>query len=147
MGGHPWLYFTRYQRDINAALVLLRQREFEAGRYNPVTPFPESPVPPDAAAPGAQHSSIDAARRAADADGTRSILDMDRVGQSPDFGVVVPFSKEELMDLYGTDKPTREMVEGNMDFLEEIERGQGIYFITYERGEPSEIVFAGYSYD
>src|SRR6185437_7195418 len=108
MGGHPWFYFARYDRDINAALITLRQREFEAGRYNPVIPFPEFPVAAGAPAPGAQHSSIDDAREAADADGTRSILDMDRVGTSPDFGVVVQFPSEQLMELYGTDKPTRE---------------------------------------
>jgi len=147
MGGHPWFYFAPYQRDINAALITLRQKEFEAGRYNPVIPFPDFPVMADAAAPGAQHFSIEAARDAADADGTRSILDMDRVGQSPDFGVVALFPKEQLIELYGTDKPTREMVEENLDFLEDIERGQGIYFLTYQYGEPSEIVFAGYSYD
>jgi hypothetical protein len=147
MGGHPWFYFTRYQQDINAALMALRQQELLAGRYNPVIPLPEFPVTSHSAAPGAQHASIDAARRAADADGTRSILDMDRVGQNPDFGVVAPLPKDRLMAIYGTDKPTREMVEQNMDFLEEIERGHGIYFFIYDAGEPSEIVFAGYSYD
>lgn len=147
MGGHPWFYFARYQPDINAALVTLRKKEFEAGRYNPVIPFPDFPVAADSATPGAQHSSIEAARNAADADGTRSILDMERVGLSPDYGVVVRFPNEQLIELYGTDKPTREMVEQNLDFLDDIERGQGIYFVTYQGEEPSEIVFAGYSYD
>src|SRR5690242_20620447 len=110
MGGRPWLYFIKYQRDVNAALAALRQKEFEAGRYNPVISLPEFPVTSQSPAPGAQHASIEAARRAADADGTRSILDIDRIGEGSGFGVVAPFSKDRLMAIYGTDEPTREMV-------------------------------------
>jgi hypothetical protein len=40
--------------------------------------------------------------------------------------------------LYGTDRPTRAMVEANMDFLESIERGQGVYLVVYDVGEPRE---------
>lgn len=50
-----------------------------------------------------QHASIDEAIEAADADGTRSMLDIDR--------------------------------------------GQGVYIVAYRDGKPSEIFFAGYSFD
>jgi len=40
MGGHPYFYSVPYDPDENAALQRLRQREFFAGRYNPVIPFP-----------------------------------------------------------------------------------------------------------
>jgi hypothetical protein len=132
MGAEAWEYFVPYEEDIQAALEKLREREFRAGRFNGSEFRP---------------ASIDEAREVADADGTRSILDMDRVGDEPDFGVVVPLSSEQLMDLYGTDRPTREMVEGNMEFYEDIERGQGISIIVYKGGEPSEFFFGGYSYD
>ncbi len=46
-----------------------------------------------------------------------------------------------------TTQPTREMVEENMDFLEDVERGHGVYIILYQDGQPSEILFAGYSFD
>jgi hypothetical protein len=46
MGGHPWFYFVDYEPDVNAALQKLREREFRAGRYNPVVWFPEFPVDP-----------------------------------------------------------------------------------------------------
>jgi hypothetical protein len=36
MGGHPYWYIVPYESDIDAALHKLKQREFEAGRYNPV---------------------------------------------------------------------------------------------------------------
>jgi hypothetical protein len=39
------------------------------------------------------------------------------------------------------------MVEANMDFMEEIERGHGVYIILYLDGKPDEICFAGYSFD
>jgi len=39
------------------------------------------------------------------------------------------------------------MIEQNMDFLDDIERGEGIYVIVYKEASPSEIFFAGFSYD
>jgi len=51
------------------------------------------------------------------------------------------------MELFGTAEPTREMIEENDDFFEDIERGQGIYIVAYDEGRPSEICFAGYSFD
>lgn len=147
MGGHPWFYFVRYQSDINSALQELRRREFEAGRYNPVLWMPPFPVEANSPSPGAQHASIEKAMEAADADGTRSILDMERISDTPDYGAVVRLPNEELIDLFGTDKPTREMIEDNDDLFEMLERGQGVYVIAYQDDEPSEIYFAGYSYD
>jgi hypothetical protein len=39
------------------------------------------------------------------------------------------------------------MVEQDMEFFEDVERGQGIYIILYREGQPDEILFAGYSFD
>jgi hypothetical protein len=60
---------------------------------------------------------------------------------------VTPLDETVLQQLYGTTRPTREMIEHNMDFFEEIERGHGIYIIVYKDTSPDEIFFAGYSYD
>jgi hypothetical protein len=147
MGAEPYYYFVKYQRDVNAALQELRQREFRAGRYNPVIDFPQFPITPQSPAPGAQHNSIEEALEDADADGTRSILDLDHIADEPDFGAVTALDQDTLQDLYGTTRPTRQLIEQNMDFFAEIERGQGIYIVVYEKGEPSEIFFAGYSFD
>lgn len=132
MGAEPWEYFVPYEDDLQAAMEKLREREFRAGRFNGAEFAP---------------ASIEEARECADADGTRSILDIETVGDEPDFGVVAPLPRETLVALYGTDQPTRAMIEGNMDFYEEIERGQGVYIIAYQGGKPSEIFFGGYSYD
>lgn len=147
MGGHAWFYFVDYEPDVNAALQKLREREFRAGRYNPVTWFPEFPVGPDSPAPGARHASIEEALEEADADGTRSILDMMRVADEPDFFAVTPVPPEELVGLFGTDKPTREMVEAGDELFGTLERGRGVYVVVYKDGDPSEIFFAGYSFD
>ena len=148
MGAHPWFYLVPYQQDVRRAMMDLREREFRAGRYNPAVAFPDM----NRNAPGAQHDSIEDAREAADADGTRSILDMDDVADEPgdpddpQFGIVTPIAPELLEELYGTTQPAREMI-SDLEFLEDVERGTGVYIIVYNKGQLSEICFAGYSYD
>jgi hypothetical protein len=149
MGGHFYYYFVPYQEDINSALQALCKQEFEAGRYNPAIPFPFDDWPSQAfgAAQGAKHASIEAAIEASEADGTRSILDMERVGTRADYGVVVQLPPDKLNDLYKTTRPTHQMIKENMDFFEEIERGQGIYIVVYKDDRPFELFFARISYD
>ena len=147
MGGHPWFYFVEYEPDIESALRKLRQREFDAGRYNPAVDFPDFPVTAESPAPGAQHDSIEDAIEDADADGTRSILDMERVSEEADFNAVSPLPRETLIELFGTDKPTREMIDGSDELYDLLERGQGVYVVVHEGNSPSEIFFAGYSFD
>ncbi len=147
MGAHPYWYTVKYRPEIDAALEDLRQREFLAGRYNPVIPFINFPITPASPAPGAGHSTISDAFEDADADGTRSILDIVGIGDEPDFGVACPLAPEVLQSLYGTTRPTLAAVEGNMDFLEDVERGQAVYIVCYTDGAPTELLFAGYSYD
>jgi hypothetical protein len=146
MGGHPWWYLVPYEKDIAGSLESLRQREFKAGRYNPAEDFPRFPVDLNHV-PGCKHSSIDEAREESDADGTRSILDMSRIGEKPDYEVAARVSDDTLRDIFGTTKPTVEDVEDCEELFEDVERGQGIYVVVYETDEPSHIFFAGYSYD
>ncbi len=95
----------------------------------------------------AQHDSIEEAFEDADADGTRSILDIQAIGEEPDFCVAAPLEETELQALYGTTRPTHEMLEENMNFLEDTERGQCKYALAYKDGKPDEVLFAGYSFD
>ena len=149
MGGEPYYYVVPYQKDIGAALQALRRREFEAGRYNPVVPFLSDyfPLGPQSPAPGRQHESIEEALEASDAGGTRSILDIEAVSDTPGFGVAVRLPDDTLTRLYGTPRPSRAQVEAAMDFLDDIERGHAVYVVLYDGDTPSEILFAGYSYD
>jgi hypothetical protein len=79
-------------------------------------------------------------------EGTRSILDIERIGKKLDFGVAAPLPAKRLRELYDTDRPTHAMVD-NHEFFEDIPRGQCVYVVVYADGKPSELFFAGYSYD
>jgi hypothetical protein len=147
MAASSYWYVEEYRPDIDAVLEALREREFKAGRYNPVVTFPQFPVGPDSSSPGAQHSSIREALMASSHDGTRSILDICRVSDEPEFGSVSRLPDEAVKSLYGTTRPTRDMVEADMGFFEDMERGHGIYMILYKDDKPNEILFAGYSFD
>ena len=147
MGAQPYWYFTEYDLDVDAALQSLRRREFDAGRYNPVLRFIKFPIDSASPSPRAQHSSIEQAREAAGADGTRSILDIESVGEIPDFGTAAPIDQTTLVDLYDTTQPTREMLESDPALFDHVERGEARYVIVYQDGQPNELLFLGYSYD
>jgi hypothetical protein len=149
MGAEPYWYFEKFDPDLTAVLNALREREFEAGRYNPVIPFLSKlfPLSANSPAPGRQHESIEDAFEEAAEDGTRSILDLYQIGDKPDFCTAAPLRPKTLKKLYGTEHPTRAMVEQNRGFFDNIERGHGIYIILYKDGKPDEICFAGYSFD
>jgi hypothetical protein len=148
MGGHPYWYFVPYEADVQHALDSLRAREFEAGRYNPVIPFLTFGEPGfSAQRPGPKHRTLAQAVRASAEDGTRSILDIERVGDKPDHGVAARVPDSRLREWFGTDRPTHAMLEEADELLDSIERGQCAYVIAYEDDKPVEIFFAGYSYD
>jgi hypothetical protein len=147
MGGHPYWYTVRYQQDISKALHELRQREFQAGRYNPVTPIPEFPITASSPAPGAGHGDIVEAMQASNADGTRSILDISAISTDPDYFTAAPLGDAALNSYFGTTQPSRALVESNMRFLQGVQRGQAVYIVLYEQGVPAELLFAGYSFD
>ncbi len=132
MGGEPWQYFVPFEKSVEAALEKLRERVFESGEFNGSESMPATP------AEALENSAPD---------GTRSILDMMLVGDSPDYCTVCPLPEEQLQTLFGTTQPTHKMIESNHGFYEDIERGQGIYIVVYKDGAADEYLFAGYSFD
>jgi hypothetical protein len=153
MGANPYWYFVPYEADLDAALQKLRQREFQAGRYNPVTPFQRFPIDLSAPGPGAKHASIEQVMEQCDESGTRSILDIAQVAPAPFDGTgmlyftAFPLGPSDAEDLFGTSKPTRGQVETNQRMWDRIERGSAIYTVIFDKGEPHEIFFGGYSFD
>jgi len=169
MGGHPYWYFTPYQSDINSALQNLRQQEFEAGRYNPVNLFPFEPdlneevkaISPDSG----NYTSIEEALKASMECGTRAILDIEKVSDESGMCIASPAPMQYLLRFFGTDKPSRQTIETALfedlyvddedidyedeiyDFFDLINRGESKYIIVYDGEQPSEIFFAGYSFD
>jgi hypothetical protein len=148
VGGHPYWYFVPYQESLPTALAALREREFRSGRYNPVISFIRFDEPAfSAQAPGARHRNIDDAVAAAGESGTRSILDIRAVGKVVGEGIAAPLPTRRLREIFGTERPTREMLVENPEHFEDIDRGQCIYVVVYQGEVPTEIYFAGYSYD
>ncbi len=143
MGGVAYFYNVEFQEDYNAALQELRNREFEAGRYNPVIMFPSDE--PEAM-PGKQHSTIDEAMEASMEDGTRSILDLSAVGTVDEYCVARILNQEELIKYFGTTEPTMEIIDKS-NLFENIERGKGVCVPVYKDGRLMELFFAGYSFD
>ena len=137
-GSQLWDYCVPYQPDLNMVLAELREREFKAGR------FYHSELKP---------KDFDEAIRNADAAGTRSIIDIEKVSRTRDIMAVSPAPPEKLRALFGTDKPTHAMVETESKkmpreyqaFLMTYDRGEGVYIIIYDGDRPSEVYIAGWS--
>jgi hypothetical protein len=177
MGAHPYWYYTPYQSDLTAALQALREQEFQAGRYYPVLSL-NFPITEQTPSPGAKHPSIEAAIEASDVDGTRSILDIFRISDTPYplsgdeldlellaeenidalYNAAFPLSSAELLTLLGTEQPTHPLIESVIvddttdsetaeEFWDSIDRGSARYIVVYEKSQPSEIFFVGYSFD
>ena len=83
------------------------------------------------------------------ADGTHSILDITRVASEPGFGAVVPVPPEEVIRLFGTDKPNRQMIEDALRWgkLDPGPRWQAVCLIAYDDDRPTSIYFVGSSGD
>jgi hypothetical protein len=133
---------------VQQALERLREREFRAGRYNPVTPFINFDRPLPTAAAVAPCATIAEAVRSAGEDGTRSILDIEHVGTRGGVGVAVLVSRELLEEVFCTQTPSHEEVdERKGELFAVLGRGECVYLVVYDAGRPTERLFAGYSYD
>ncbi len=132
MGAEWYDYTVPYEDDVQAALDKLRNNVFESGEFHGAEYGPASMM--EAMEMGAE-------------DGTRSILDIMQVADEPEFFCAAPLSSNELEEHFGTRKPTREDVDNSDSFGEDIERGQCRYVVLYDGDVPTQIYFAGYSFD
>ncbi|MFO0969553.1 MAG: hypothetical protein U0793_28680 [Gemmataceae bacterium] len=138
LGSQLWEYCVPYQADMNKVLAELKDREFKAGRFH------RSELKP---------KSFAEAIRNADAAGTRSIMDIEKVSPTRDIMAISPAPPEKLKTLFGADKPSRAMIENASKkmlhdfqvFLETYERGEGVYITIYDGDRPSEVYIAGWS--
>jgi hypothetical protein len=132
MGAEPYSYIVPYESDIQAALEKLRRRVFESKEFSGAEFDPPTP---------------EAALELTDADGTASILDINRISDEPEICCAAPFSDDELEEYFGTTQPGRGLSFDELDFWDAIDRGTARYVILYESGTPKEIYFVGYSFD
>lgn len=94
--------------------------------------------------------SIEYAREIAGESGTHSILDIEATSTARRFGRATPLSHDELIALFGTDKPARDAARekekvGELFSLRD--SWEAAYFPVFEGDQPSEIVFCGRSGD
>lgn len=83
-----------------------------------------------------------------DGDGFGNILDVAQISDNAGFGVAAPLSTQELMRIFDTVQPTREMIENHrFEVTDYRRRGMGSYVVVFEKGEPTEIFFGGFSGD
>jgi len=145
-----WMYFTKYQADVEKALQELQTREFEAGRYFPVMEYflDDDNAEKTGSTRKKKYKTLRAAFAAAGEEGTRSILDMSGISSKPESGqLAYPVDPEKLIEWYDTEKPTREMLEEDQSFFKILSRLEGCCIIVYKDGQPDEIMFAGCSAD
>ncbi|MCI0620134.1 MAG: hypothetical protein L0387_00390 [Acidobacteria bacterium] len=132
VGANPYQYVVDYQEDVQAALDNLRQDVFRSGQYYGADRGAKTPD--------------EALERAGEA-GTRSILDIRRITEKPDYFCAARVHGADLIRYFGTDKPTLAMVENCEAFWMDIERGMARCVVIYEAGVPRKLFFAGYSFD
>jgi hypothetical protein len=100
MGAHPCWCLTSYGPRLAAALQELRRRAFDAGGYSSDLRLIDLPIDPAKPSPGVQHVSMEQARQAAGATGTRSIPDIVPVGREADLGAAAPLDDAMLVGLH-----------------------------------------------
>lgn len=123
---------------VRAALKEFATRMREMGNYK-ARPRPSQP------------KTIEALLEQQAENGTHSILDVIEISPEPKFGAITPFPRAQLVEFFGTEKPSHEQIEEAYESgsIEEIasERWQGICITAFRNDSPSEIFFAGCSGD
>lgn len=199
MGASEWRYFVPYQPNIQKAFDDLQAEVFEKLNYDNDRTIPfevlqqgfaiiysadsrlteteriearDALYAPYLNPKGVPlYHSIVEMREASGEDGTHSILDMEGVSDEKDNGICAPLSKIVLEAYFGTDQPTRTMIDDAftrripfnywdydiplealplshyIDRAGDRGRWQGTYIVIYRDGQPDEILFTGYSGD
>jgi hypothetical protein len=134
MGAEFYFYTTPYTGTPLEALKRLRSEVFAKGEFNGAELNPASP---------------EEALELTTPDGTRSILDISIIADTPDFFTASPFTDEELEDYFGSMKPpTADLRKRCGAAADSIDRGTARYLVAYDaEGNPSQYVFMGYSFD
>lgn len=176
MGATVWMYFTEYDEDPDRALQRLRDEVFREGRYRLPWEFPDffSPI---RGHPGLRWrarlgfwvmeslftpielvrwafwgfrrpASIQQAVEWAGADGTHSILDIERTGMYRDTGVAIPLSEPRLREAFGTLHPTRQAVEEAAGSVTDpLSRWDAVYFPVVDADGTRHLAWIGVSGD
>lgn len=152
MGASGWDYRVPYAGSVEATFVLLQEQVLAGGEF--LWPWDGLEPDEDDDEVAGRPSSLEELRAAKEIEefweaGTHSILDMDRVGDDEQVGVVRPLTSGELEGVFGTREPSAvefEQVETPEQLLLG-ERWTGRSLVLYKDGKPDEVYFWGYSGD
>ena len=73
---------------------------------------------------------------------------IERISPVPSFGAAALLSSQQLIEIFGTEKPERNMIEQKRNEIQGIrDRWEATYIIVYKNSKPDEIFFAGFSGD
>ena len=176
MGASGWDYFVPYKPDIVKALQDLTEEVFQQGNYQKphlsaeyfrgwladfdneegfieffgsedaqilkrFAALPETAIP--------EPKTIRELMVASGENGTHSVIDISEISPTPEPGAIAPLSTQQLMELFGTQAPERNLIESAASEIHELiqARWEGIYIVVYKDGSPNEIYFAGCSGD
>ncbi len=170
MGASEWIYSIPYQADFNKAIRELQEQDFRNhGYYNVVTlrisqfkdmefedynpyehhpryRFTETEFARWKSTP--QPEAIEDLIKIQGDSGTHCIIDIDGISSTPEYRKAFPLSKEQLLKVFGTEKPNREAIESSRDQLREfITSWTAIYLVALKDDLPSEIFFLGIAGD
>lgn len=166
MGASGWQYFVPYQSDIQKALDELRVQVFQSGKYYVGEPvwqnmdeseydeYPEEDMREELKEWLRRMKSLKEPTTIEELldwngeDGTHSILDIAGISSTPKFGMAIPLSSQQLIDLFESEKPTKDLIEQKVDEIMGLrKRWEATYIVIYKDGLPNEIFFAGFSGD
>ena len=175
MGASAWFYLVDHEDDPRAALRALRDRVFESGDYYLAGRGGAAPpafedylaqMPPDlvadvgedevrrwhaqqAARVNAEPTSIDQLLALAAEDGTHSVLDVGEIADAPRMGALSPMPESEREKLFGSARPSRDVVEAAQHAIHSpAGRWSGYYFTVYDDDANARwLCFAGVSGD
>lgn len=135
MGSESWFALAPFGDDAEEVLAKLQASVF--ANVCALT-LPDEPQP----------RSIAEYRRQAGEEGTRSVLDVVGIAESPRVGYAGPLPREVLATALGTVRPTRRLfLERKSAVFDALGRGEAGYVVCWSGGRPSEVVFFGWSFD
>jgi hypothetical protein len=142
-GASDWSYFVPYDADVGRALEKLKWEVLRKGDYYKLDPKRKPKSPREAL-------------EINDTEGTHSIMDIEKASLAEaarercDIMTVCPLPKKELVAIFGSDRPTRAMIEAAAkkdDVAGLQQRWSGIWVVVYEKNQPKMLYFTGNSGD
>ena len=132
MGAEGYIWITKFKKNLADALQAAREETFASGKFFGADEHP---------------ASIEEAIGLGAESGTGSLLDIVTVSEAPELCAVCPLSREELLEFFGSERPTIEQIEKSVSFWASFDRGEARAITLYEKGQPARICFAGWTID